>query len=269
MALPISHRCVRRVSTFALAATLAACSGAPVEWTAQHLVAMSPAAVLAPDGTLLPDSLAPLAKRLTLPGTACAGTLRLSRAGGTVFAIWWEPRPDSAAWLLVSSTVDDGRHWSPPAEVDTTDRSASGCRRTPPAIAADSATGYVHVTYALQAAEGPGLFFSHSMDRGRTFHSPVAILYGDRLGRTSVAADGDLVVVGFEDPNSSTPRIGLALSRTMGHIFEDRLLPVSGDQGVASHPLTAVRGRQIAVSWEQRASETAAGVQVVRAGIVR
>lgn len=246
-----------------------ACSASPVEWTTQRLVAASPAAVLAADGTLLPDSLAPLAMRLTPPGAACTGSLRLSRAAGTVFAIWWEPRPDSAAWLLASSTVDEGRHWSPPAVVDTTDRSVSGCRRVPPAIAADSSTGYVHVTYALQAAEGPGLFFSHSMNRGRTFHSPVAILYGDRLGRTSVAADGDMVVVGFEDPNGSTPRIGLALSRTMGHIFEDRLLPVSGDQGVASHPLTAVRGRQIAVSWEQRASETAAGVQVVRAGIVR
>lgn len=270
MAFPTALRRGRRLSALALLAMPLACTASPVEWTAQRRGAASPAALaLEPDGTLAPDSLERLTERLVVPGAVCGGSLRLSRGAGTMFAAWWAPRPDSAAWLMASHTSDDGRRWSPPAAVDTTDRSVSGCRRTPPAIAADSVTGYVHVTYALKAPEGPGLFFSHSMDRGRTFHSPVAILYGDRLGRTSVAADGDVVVVAFEDPNSGSPRIGLALSRTMGHIFEDRLLPISGDQGVASHPLAAVRGRQIAVSWEERASETAPGARVVRVGVVR
>jgi hypothetical protein len=104
------------------------------------------------------------------------------------------------------------------------------------------------------------------MDAGASFHSPVPILYGDRLGRTSVAADGDLVVVGFEDPNSTVPRIGIAISHTMGHIFEIRLLPMSDDNGAASRPLTAVRGRRVAVAWEQRASENARAALAVRAG---
>jgi hypothetical protein len=127
-------------------------------------------------------------------------------------------------------------------------------------------SGYVHVTYALQAAEGPGLFFSHSMDGGVSFHAPVPILYGERLGRTSVAADGDFVVVGFEDPNSSAPRIGLALSRTMGHIFEQRILPVSDDNGAATNPLTAVSGRRVAVAWE---TGTAPAALIVRTGTIR
>jgi hypothetical protein len=105
------------------------------------------------------------------------------------------------------------------------------------------------------------------MDGGVTFHSPVPILYGERLGTTSVAADGDLVVVAFEDPNSSTPRIGLALSRTMGHIFEHRILPVSDDNDRAVHPLVAAHGRNVAVAWEQAGS---AGTSLtVRAGTVR
>jgi hypothetical protein len=153
--------------------------------------------------------------------------------------------------------------------VDTTDVGVTGCRREPPAIAADSASGYVHVAYALQATEGPGIFFSHSMDGGASFHSPVPILYGERLGRTSVSADGDLVVVGFEDPNSSIPRIGMAISHTMGHIFEDRILPVSDDHGSASAPRTAVRGRRVAVAWEQRATESAPAAMAVRAGMLR
>jgi hypothetical protein len=253
-----------------LLAAFVSCTAAPVTWTSEQRVRASAAAALRPDGALVPDTLAALAQRLSMPaGPSCAGSLRLSRAGGTVFAIWWAPRPDSAAWLLASSTTDEGRHWTPPAAVDTTDRSVSGCRREPPSIAADSTTGYVHVTYALQAPEGPGLFFSHSMDRGRSFHSPVAVLYGDRLGATSVAADGDVVIVAFEDPNSAPSRIGLALSRTMGHIFEERVLPISGDQGTASHPLAAVHGRRIAVSWEQRPSEAAPATRIVRVGVVR
>ena len=103
------------------------------------------------------------------------------------------------------------------------------------------------------------MFFSHSMDNGATFHSPVTLVYGERLGRTSVAASGDVVVVAFEDPNSRRPQIGIALSHTMGHIFEQRLLPFSDDNGIASHPRAAVSGRRIAVAWEQRAADGCAG----------
>jgi hypothetical protein len=153
--------------------------------------------------------------------------------------------------------------------VDSTDQSVAGCGRPAPAIAADSTTGYVHVTYALLAREGPGLFFSHSMDGGITFHSPVPILYGERLGRTSVAADGNHVAVAFEDPNSAAPRVGLALSRTMGHIFEERILPVSDGHGAASRPLVAVSGNHVAIAWREGA-DSADGVTLrVRRGTIR
>ena len=104
------------------------------------------------------------------------------------------------------------------------------------------------------------------MDGGATFHAPVPILYGDRLGLTSVAAAGDRVAVAFEDPNSATPRIGLALSRTMGHIFEDRILPVSDDNGSATHPLVAVRGHRVTIAWQQRAAANGRIVFRIRTG---
>ncbi|CAN5537599.1 hypothetical protein BH09GEM1_BH09GEM1_01450 [soil metagenome] len=127
-------------------------------------------------------------------------------------------------------------------------------------------SGYVHVTYAMLAAEGPGLFFAHSMDGGSTFHAPVPILYGERLGVTSVAASGDIVAVAFEDPGSRTPRIGLALSATMGHIFENRILPVSDDNSAATQPLVAVNGRRIAVAWRERPASNGPVVVRVRTG---
>jgi hypothetical protein len=104
------------------------------------------------------------------------------------------------------------------------------------------------------------------MDAGGTFHEPVPIVYGERLGRTSVAANGDHVAVAFEDPNSTKPRVGLALSRTQGHIFEDRLLPVSSDNGLASRPLVAVRDRRIVVAWERQEGSDAAAVFAIKAG---
>jgi len=269
-------RPVRRAALATLLAALAAaCADEPVQWT---LARSSPASTadsamtVTAAGEIIPDSMAALARRVTPPaGPVCPGSLRVARAGAVLHAVWWTPRADSGARLESAHSADDGRTWSAAVAVDTLDRGVNGCRRSPPAIAADAASGYVHVTYALRAPEGPGLFFAHSMDGGATFHSPVAILYGDRLGRTSVASSGDLVVVGFEDPNSATPRIGLALSRTMGHIFEHRLLPVSDDNGAATEPMTAVSGHRLAIGWRERAADGSAATRsalAVRAGVV-
>jgi hypothetical protein len=254
-----------------LALACLACAPSPIEWDGQRSIASPGAtpAVLSADGTPRADTLVMLASRLEAPGTSCEGSLRVAASRGTLFGVWWAPRPDSGVRLLSARSTDQGRTWTAPTAVDTTDAGVGGCRRAPAAIAADSVSGYVHVTYALQAAEGPGLFFSHSMDGGATFHAPVPILYGEHLGRTSVAADGDLVVVGFEDPNSTAPRIGLALSRTMGHIFEQRILPVSDDNGSAVNPLAAVRGRRIAIAWEPDLPGAASGTLIVRTGTVR
>lgn len=254
-----------------LGLTPAGCAAPPVDWAPVRAIAVAASDVaLSADGTLRADTMVALAGTTAPPpGPLCTGSLRLAAAKRTLFAIWWAPRRDSGARLLAARSGDGGRSWSAPTPVDTTDVGATGCRREPASIAADATSGYVHASYALQAAEGPGLFFSHSMDRGVTFHAPVPILYGEHLGRTSVAADGDLVVVAFEDPNSTTPRIGLALSRTMGHIFEHRILPVSDDNGIATHPLAAVHGRRIAVSWRSGPSDAPSTILSVRSGTVR
>ena len=248
-------------------ALVAGCTPSPVRWTGDRSASVNGSeAALTPSGTVTDDSLGALASRIVPPSIACAGSLRLARGDGRLFAVWWSPRPDSSAILASAISSDGGATWTAPVAVDTTDRGLTGCSRVPAAIAADAASGYVHVTYAMLAAEGPGIFFAHSMDRGASFHAPVPILYGERLGRTSVAADGDLVVVAFEDPSSHTPRIGLALSGTMGHIFEDRVLPVSDDNGAATHPLVAIHQHRLTVAWQQRAAGSFGVVLRVRTG---
>lgn len=257
---------------FGLALLFAAigCTGSsPVRWeTSQAVQAPGSAVTVTPAGDVIPDTLAVLASHLPVPASACAGSLRLARAGGRIFSAWWSARSDSTALLLSSASNDSGRTWRQPVAVDSTDHGRIGCARTAPSIAANMASGYVHVSYAMQAAEGPGLFYAHSMDGGITFHAPVPILYGERLGATSVAASGDVVVVAFEDPGSRTPRIGLALSATMGHIFENRVMPVSDDNSAATQPLAAVNGRHITVAWREKPLSSGPVVIRIRTGSI-
>lgn len=263
----MSYRRARHCRSFIVAISLACTGNAPVSWeTSRAVQAAGSSVAVTAAGDVVPDTLATLASRLVVPGSACSGSLRLAFSGGKLFGAWWSPRSDSTALLLSTVSIDSGRTWRRPVPVDSTDHGATGCARSAPGIAADNVSGYVHVTYAMLAAEGPGLFFAHSMDGGSTFHAPVPILYGERLGVTSVAASGDIVAVAFEDPGSRTPRIGLALSATMGHIFENRILPVSDDNSAATQPLVAVNGRRIAVAWRERPASNGPVVVRVRTG---
>lgn len=244
-----------------------ACSQQPVEWTSASAERISGDVDVSPTGEVTRITNAPL--DTPLPSAFCPGSMRAARDGAVVNVVWWSPRADSTARLEFARSVDAGVHWAVHSTVDSTDRSMAGCRREPPAIAADAASGYIHVTYGLVSTEGPGLFFSHSMDNGALFHSPVPIMYGERLGRTAVAASGDNVAVAFEDPNSREPQIGLALSRTMGHIFEQRVLPVSADNGSATQPTVAVRKDRIAVAWREQSPSNTGSILRVRTGIIR
>jgi hypothetical protein len=103
--------------------------------------------------------------------------------------------------------------------------------------------------YFLEAADGAGVFFAHSMDKGVMFHAPVTVVYGRSPSNASVVASGDSVVVVFEDPNATTPRIGIALSRSAGHIFEQRA-QATPDDVPAIAPWVALNHGQITVWWK-------------------
>lgn len=247
---------------------LAACAEEPILWSAPAPLSASDSAWLAASavgGEDAPDTAA-------LP-ERCAGSLRLARVRGDEwYAAWWSQRAGGSATIVAAHSSDGGRRWSSPTHVDSIERAGRGCDRPAPAIAADARTGDVHVAYFLDAPESAGLFFAHSMDAGRTFHGPVAIVYGDRPAAAAVAVSGDTVVVAYEDPNTAAPRIALAISRSGGHIFEERLPPISGASMEATSPRVAIRGRRVIVAWRERArdaQEGAAGVAMSRAGELR
>ncbi len=165
-----------------------------------------------------------------------------------MFASWWVVRPDSSAQLVVARSHDGGASWESLVVADSTDHSVRGCARPAPAIALDSATGYVNVAYFMEPQSGSGIFFSHSMDGGRTFHAPVPIVFGDNPSSVGIVTSGDRVVVAYEDPNSTGPSVGVALSRTLGHIFEHREI-VSSDNERAREPVVDLGGNVVRVWW--------------------
>jgi hypothetical protein len=204
------------------------------------------------DGGAAPAFAPPLAPPAEwAPADLCAGSARYAAAtAGRWYAVGWLRRADRTALLASARSDDGGRTWGRLVPVDSLDRGRTACDRPAPSIAADSASGYVHVAYFLEAPEGAGVFFSHSMDRGELFHAPVPIMYGTRPSAADVAARGDTVVVAFEEPNGGRARVGVALSRTMGHLFEDRLT-VSGSNAPAVRPRVALGAGRLAVAWAE------------------
>jgi hypothetical protein len=162
----------------------------------------------------------------------------------------------TAVWRgpVMVDTLDQGA-----GDANATERGAVGCNRAAPALAVDARNGYVHVAYAINAPEGPGVFYAHQMDPRSAFELPQVMLYGDRrMGAARVSTDGDVVAVAYEDPNAplARGRIGLAVSYSAGHAFEPRQ-SVSRD-GRAVDPYVMVRGRAVVVGWSDVDSSVSA-----------
>lgn len=194
----------------------------------------------------------------------CTSSLRTARGDRHLYAAWWSVRRDSSAVLYSASSPDSGATWGKPVAVDTSDVSSRGCGRPPPSLA--TVGDDLHTAYSMVAPEGTGVFFAHFM--GSMLHSPVAVIYGERLVATAIAAAGDTVAVAYEEPNGSRQQVDVALSATQGHIFEWHTT-ASRDVDVASAPALAIAGKQLAVSWLTRGPADSAATLVVRVGRLR
>jgi hypothetical protein len=179
----------------------------------------------------------------------CLRTIRTAGAGSDLFRAWWTSRSDSSVVLSMQHSREGGASWESPVTVEARDRGRRGCDRPAPGIFYDSASGYLHLVYFIESATGAGVFFAHSMDKGAMFHSPVPVVYGNAPAAASVAANGDSVVVVFEDPNATAPRIGIALSHSTGHIFEARG-DATPDDVPAISPWLTLDHRKITVWWK-------------------
>lgn len=272
MPLFLSRRIVPAAAAFVV--SLVACVPQPVEWAeeierVEGALADSMRLALetdAPNGVaFVPQWTPPTWPRE--PGL-CVATLRADRApGDEAYASWFTVRDDSSVVLRVARSDDGGLTWNAGVTADGVDVGRAGCARPVPYISADSLNGYVHIVYYLDAREGAGLFFTHTMERGALFHEPVPIVYGDHPSSAAVASRGDTVVVVFEDPNSKLPRLGIALSRLQGHIFEHRA-SASDDTGEARTPRIALRGAQVVIGWTSTSRGGTMARTAIRSGTI-
>lgn len=193
---------------------------------------------------------------VTATAGQCVRSIRTASADSDLFRVWWAARRDGSVVLSMQHSRNRGIGWEPAAVVEARDGGRRGCDRPAPAISYDPARGYVFLVYFIEAKDGAGVFFAHSMDKGRMFHSPVPVVYGNLPVAASVAANGDSVAVVFEDPNAMTPRIGMVLSHSTGHIFEARV-DVTPDDVPAVGPWVTLDHRKVTVWWKP--GENAAG----------
>lgn len=239
-------------------AVSAACRPDPVIWTepSAHALLVSPAATHDTSTTF------------QTPLNACPNSLAIAQMSGTeLFATWWQSDSSGRTQLAVARTSDSGASWSTPEPADNRDRAGSRCPYPPPAIAADSATGYVHLSYFLQTEDGAGVWYTHSMDRGRSWHAATALIFGDAPARSSIGADGWLLAVAYEAPYAPSRQIWLTLSRDAGHTFE-RPSSVTQRSVLAANPSVWLDGRSISVKWTERAENAATERIVARDGVV-
>ena len=259
----VLHRAFRIAAVVSV--VTAACAPSPIEWGDPYSLPapLARAARLAFDSTKGLVAVAVSHTPPPAPANQCPASARVARdAQGDSYAVWWALRSDSTADLVVSRS-EDGAVWSTPIRVDSVDIARVGCRRPAPSI--DAHGGHVHVAYAMAAREGPGIFATHSMDRGNMFHTPVAVVYGERLGETAIAARGDVVVIAYEDPNSPLDHIGVAVSRTMAHLFQSRQT-ITPSAGAARRPGIVLADDRIAVTWTRSDS---AATRMAREGVLR
>jgi hypothetical protein len=233
-----------RVAWIAAVIVLASCVREPVQWGD---VSYRRSLLGDPD-----TRSAVMSANLPVSGDAPGACLRSIRSAGDeteLFRVWWAARNDSSVTLLMQRSSDGGRSWLPATVVDSRDLGGRGCERPAPGIFFDKAHGYLDLVYFIEGSEGAGVFFSHSMDNGGMFHSPVPVVFGNVPSAAAIAANGDSVVVVFEDPNATTPRIGIVLSTTTGHIFDQRA-QVTPDEVPAITPWVALAHDTVTVWWK-------------------
>lgn len=233
---PLMSPVWRSCAIAAIAVVAAGCSPDPIAWGAVEYIETDIAAGAA----------APADEQLCGVTEVQHGDVRY-RAG-------WNARTGA---LTVMRSADGGSSWEGPVIPDSRESPELPCRRIPPSLFADSGNGFLHVAYFVEAPAGAGVYYVHSMDAARLtqvgpgmFEQPVALTYGRRPARTSVASRGDTVIVAYEDPNSARGGIQLAISSTAGHSFDSRAA-LPGGTGAVARPHVELAAGRVTVTWRE------------------
>ena len=220
----------RRLSDALAVAAVAACpSRSLAAWTRDAVAIAWTARRALPSPLRAPRPSPPMAR--SCPTRCCRSAARVQPAGGPLCPGSLRPRARERTLLrrLVGvgrtaapcstcrASADSGRLGERPAAVDTSDVSSRGCRRPPPSVA--DGRGERRVCRLLDGARGHGRVL-RAHHGAVMLHSPVAVIYGERLVATAIAAERRSRggrVRGAERHAPADRRRDLA---DQGHIFE-------------------------------------------------
>jgi hypothetical protein len=118
-------------------------------------------AVRRPDGTR--DE-----ARLATDVCFCCKTAVATGADGSVYVAWRHIYPPNLRDVAVARSSDGGRTFGAPVRVSEDGWAIDACPDDGPALAVD-ARGVVHIAWPTLAGEAKGIFYSFSVDGGRTF----------------------------------------------------------------------------------------------------
>jgi len=202
---------------------------------------------------------------LRLPGDslACAETYVFARArADTAYGAWWQ-RDSIGVSVAVARTPDGGISWET-LDARVRGRTAGGCERPHPAVAADSVSGQAAVAWVSDSARRPQLVVERL-----TGAAPVRLVADSAvsLGLASLAVADSSLAVAWDAATAGAESRGvwLAMWRGASHIrvMHSRL---SAADTRAFAPSVAIGDGRIVAAWHVQNPEGRRLDTVIREG---
>ena len=130
-------------------------------------------------------------RKIASEACPCCKTALAVAADGTLYAGWRQVLPGNFRHIAVATSVDGGTGFSKPVIVSDDRWMLEGCPVSGPSLLVDRASGNLKVAwYAAGEANAPGLYYSESSDKGRSF-SPRQLLSQETVKGTPALAAGE------------------------------------------------------------------------------
>ena len=121
----------------------------------------------------------------------CCKTALAVATDGTLYAGWRQVLPGNFRHIAVAASVDGGANFSKPVIVSDDHWVLQGCPVSGPSLLVDRTSGNLKVAwFAGGDANAPGLYYSESNDKGRSF-APRQLLSQETVKGTPVLAAGE------------------------------------------------------------------------------
>ncbi len=188
----------------------------------------------------------------------CCRTALATSKDGTLFMAWRHVFSGSVRDIVLARSTDRGATWSEPVRVHADDWTFDACPHAGPAIATDD-RGRLHVTWWTGKEGSAGVYYTQSVDGGKTF-APATALGVAQFSRPAhvqlALAPNDRVIVAWDDGTKQVPQVVFRVSSDGGAHFGDAS-QVSAAGRAASFPVLGVARDSLAIAWSEVSAEQA------------